>query len=368
MNSNSIKFISGESLKVLSIGPSKLKQACSHVIPELSSKLHKGQMGRIAVLGGSKEYTGAPYYAAQSSLLFGADLAFVFCSRYAAIPIKSYSPELMVLPFDEVNGADEENNIGQIVSKIVEYFSRIHVLCIGPGLGRNLLVQNSIVGVIKKAIERNISMVIDADGLQVLCENLSLFKDYHNVVITPNKPELCRLIDSVKSELDSRSVEFNEIVSEYKNGLSSNNYCQVIKTLSAYLGVSILVKGSEDIICIYDHDVIYTVQAEGSPRRCGGQGDILSGITSVTTYWASLCNEMFHNIGLPEAKCFSVDGKDNSIISEEIIIPNLASALILSSSVTRTASNLAFREKGRSMTSPDVMKKIGQALIQFQDL
>jgi hypothetical protein len=28
----------------------------------------------------------------------GADLAFVFCAEEAAIPIKSYSPELMVAP------------------------------------------------------------------------------------------------------------------------------------------------------------------------------------------------------------------------------------------------------------------------------
>jgi NAD(P)H-hydrate repair Nnr-like enzyme with NAD(P)H-hydrate dehydratase domain len=30
--------------------------------------------------------------------MIGADLAFVFCAEEAAIPIKSYSPELMVAP------------------------------------------------------------------------------------------------------------------------------------------------------------------------------------------------------------------------------------------------------------------------------
>jgi len=37
-------------------------------VPALTADLHKGQCGRIAVLGGSKEYTGAPYYAATSAL------------------------------------------------------------------------------------------------------------------------------------------------------------------------------------------------------------------------------------------------------------------------------------------------------------
>jgi hypothetical protein len=66
------------------------------VIPPLLTTDHKGTMGRIGVLGGSSDYTGAPFYAADGALKFGCDLSFVFCSKDASIPIKSYSPELMV--------------------------------------------------------------------------------------------------------------------------------------------------------------------------------------------------------------------------------------------------------------------------------
>ena len=69
------------------------------IVPPLSHDDHKGSMGRVGVIGGSRDYTGAPYYAASSSLKFGGDLAFVFCSKQAAGPIKTYSPELMVVPF-----------------------------------------------------------------------------------------------------------------------------------------------------------------------------------------------------------------------------------------------------------------------------
>lgn len=62
--------------------------------------------GRIAVVGGSYEYCGAPFYAAKSTLRAGADLAFVFCTQAAATPIKSYSPELIVLPC--LDGGDDE--------------------------------------------------------------------------------------------------------------------------------------------------------------------------------------------------------------------------------------------------------------------
>ena len=100
-------------------------------IPDLLSFLmrngHKGERGRIGVIGGCELYTGymgliisrhmhrkstlcrhltkilkpiksAPYYAAMASLRSGGELATVFTSPDAATPIKTYSPELMVVP------------------------------------------------------------------------------------------------------------------------------------------------------------------------------------------------------------------------------------------------------------------------------
>ena len=36
----------------------------SDILPVLSNHLHKGEMGRVMVVGGCNLYTGAPYYAA----------------------------------------------------------------------------------------------------------------------------------------------------------------------------------------------------------------------------------------------------------------------------------------------------------------
>ena len=80
------------------------------IIPSLSYNLHKGQLGRIGVIGGSRDYCGAPYYCGESTLKFGADLCTIYCSYDALIPIKSYSPELMVTPFYKLQG-NSKNNI-----------------------------------------------------------------------------------------------------------------------------------------------------------------------------------------------------------------------------------------------------------------
>lgn len=68
------------------------------LLPKLEYSMHKGEGGKIGVIGGSKEYTGAPYYAGAASLKAGGDIAHVFCPEEASIPIKSYSPELIVHP------------------------------------------------------------------------------------------------------------------------------------------------------------------------------------------------------------------------------------------------------------------------------
>ena len=86
-------------------------------VPLLSSDMHKGQAGRIGIIGGSLEYSGAPFYAGIAALKTGCgedilffgiavfllwsfflDLVHIFCQQSAALPIKSYSPELIVHP------------------------------------------------------------------------------------------------------------------------------------------------------------------------------------------------------------------------------------------------------------------------------
>merc|ERR1712093_217247 len=68
------------------------------MVPPMLEKFHKGQMGRVAVIGGSADYTGAPYFSAMASARLGCDLSYVFCEPSAAPTIKSYSPNLMVSP------------------------------------------------------------------------------------------------------------------------------------------------------------------------------------------------------------------------------------------------------------------------------
>lgn len=45
-----------------------------NMVPPMLEHFHKGQLGRVAVIGGSENYTGAPYFSAMASAKLGCDL------------------------------------------------------------------------------------------------------------------------------------------------------------------------------------------------------------------------------------------------------------------------------------------------------
>lgn len=71
--------MSGSSFLLETISWNNVSELGSKIVPPLTRDLYKGQMGKIGILGGSKLYTGAPFYAGLSALKFGADLSYLLC-------------------------------------------------------------------------------------------------------------------------------------------------------------------------------------------------------------------------------------------------------------------------------------------------
>ena len=119
---------------------------------------YKGSNGKTATIGGSFEYTGAPYYAAISSLkavriIQGGDLAHVFCTKSSGTAIKAYSPALIVHPLLRSSAEEPEllthSAWREIADEAVElsskWFHAVHSVIIGPGLGRDSYLNEQII-------------------------------------------------------------------------------------------------------------------------------------------------------------------------------------------------------------------------------
>lgn len=244
-----------------------MQQKVRSIVPKLTDNLHKGQCGRIGVFGGCIMYTGAPYFSAITALKTGADLVHVFCEKDAGQVIKSYSPELIVHPVLDTECVLEE---------IDSWLPRFHCVVIGPGLGRNQSMLGRISIVIDKCKVNNIPLVIDADGLWHLTNNPNVIKGYKKAVLTPNAMEFSRLVHSVlKKGAVPPTVHPDPAM--------------VLEVSQALGGVTIVHKGSKDIISNGKHTE--NVTEDGCPRRCGGQGDLLSGSLAVFLFWATRNSE-----------------------------------------------------------------------------
>ncbi|XP_034376707.1 ATP-dependent (S)-NAD(P)H-hydrate dehydratase isoform X5 [Arvicanthis niloticus] len=200
-----------------------LFQLVRNTVPALTSKKHKGQDGRIGIVGGCQEYTGAPYFAGISALKVGADLTHVFCAREAAPVIKSYSPELIVHPVLDSSNAVEE---------VEKWLPRLHALVVGPGLGRDDILLNNVRGILESTKARDIPVVIDADGLWLIAQQPALIHGYQKAVLTPNHVEFSRLWEAVLS-----------------SPMDTKNLSESTLKLSQALGnITVVQKGEQDLI------------------------------------------------------------------------------------------------------------------------
>ncbi|XP_065533988.1 ATP-dependent (S)-NAD(P)H-hydrate dehydratase isoform X2 [Lathamus discolor] len=286
-------------------------QLVRNVIPPLTGKRHKGQDGRIGIVGGCQEYTGAPYFAAITALKVGADLSHVFCTKDAATVIKSYSPELIVHPvLDSPNAVHE----------VEKWLPRLHSVVIGPGLGRDEVLLENAKNIIEKSKVKGIPIIIDADGLWLISQQPSLIQGYQRAILTPNYMEFSRLYEAMlRDPVDS-----------------SDHHGCVLRLSQAMGNLTVVQKGERDLIS--DGEKVLVCSHEGSSRRCGGQGDLLSGSLGVLAHWAFL------------AGAEKTNGQNPFLV-----------AAFGACSLTRQANHQAFQKFGRSMTASDMVSEVGTA-------
>eukprot|EP00242_Pyramimonas_sp_CCMP2087_P011591 CAMPEP_0198221596 /NCGR_PEP_ID=MMETSP1445-20131203/84338_1 /TAXON_ID=36898 /ORGANISM="Pyramimonas sp., Strain CCMP2087" /LENGTH=353 /DNA_ID=CAMNT_0043899801 /DNA_START=233 /DNA_END=1294 /DNA_ORIENTATION=+ len=254
-----------------------LKDAVESLPPFQSYDDSKGSSGKIGVVGGCLEYTGAPYFAAMSAMRVGADLAHVFCALSAGPVIKALSPELIVHPYlpEAANMKAKDAVTTLEAADMVEaWFSRLDVLVVGPGLGRDPFVLATVTEIIARARKAGLPLIIDADGLYIVNQNLKLIKGYTSCILTPNANEFVRLQRAVNLCRGYAGADINEV----------GTPAETVQAMSAHLeGVTIVRKGKRDLV-VNSGCTPLVVDWEGCPRRVGGQGDILAG--TVAVFWA----------------------------------------------------------------------------------
>ena len=309
---------------------SKVRQ----LVPPMLSSFHKGQLGRVAVIGGSADYTGAPYFSAMASARLGCDLSYVFCEPSAAPTIKSYSPNLMVSPIlrsrasiqhTQTEASSSEPTGDELAKPILDMLPRLHVLVIGPGLGRDPITQAQVRSVIQHARSHSppIPMVLDADALWLVQTDPSLIKGYPECILTPNVIEFSRLAKAVGLDTDK--------------GKKEEHCLEVAKILG---GVCIIQKGPTDYIS--QGKTTTTCDFEGGLKRSGGQGDTLTGSLGTFLAWREAYHEGLWDVKEPKMSR-----------AETLLVVAFAG-----SAITRECSRRAFEKRQRSLQASDLTEEV----------
>lgn len=328
-----------------------LLAAQKHCILPLLSRLHKGQAGRVAVIGGSEDYTGAPYFSAHACALMGCDLTHVVCEPNAAAVIKTYTPNLMVHPY--LDGTQPG------LEKLWALVKRMHVLVLGPGLGRSAAAiagTESILEHVLNTHQGRIPVVIDADGLYAVARSArarTLLAQFPRgrVVLTPNVVEFERLCDAADiTPKPARSPALPSSSSASQTQTDGRG-----RELAEALHCIVLQKGSEDRIyaprsATAESAMLVNAQ-QGSNKRVGGQGDTLTGTIA--------CMLAFSRARYD----FELTGTREEGLAEWTDYAMLS--CYVGCTVTRECARLAFERTGRAMQTTDLNNRVGEVYAEL---
>lgn len=360
----------------------------SSVIPQLTASSHKGQNGRLTVIGGSAAYTGAPYFSSLTTLKLGADLCTVLTSVESAVPIKSYSPELMVRPIliphylldvDGVHpiagkgkGAHREAAIQAIVDSVQkEVLERSTVVIVGPGLGKDELIVDTVAALLTVCRTLAVPVVLDGDGINIAVSHPDVIRGNAQLMLTPNAAEFSRLWEKYLPDtdkppmslpVDQQLIQFMTDNKAMEGGFLHTDHPFATHTAQlarAIGGVTVVRKGAIDVASD-GSSAVYCCR-QGAPRRCGGQGDVLTGAIGTVWAWCGLKRQREADEKEKGGGGDKKREKDNSggdVVTEKEGGEELKEQLLAAycgSLLVRKSAELAFASHGRSMLASHVM-------------
>lgn len=221
----------------------------SLVVKPRPPEAHKGEFGRLLVVGGSEVFSGAPALVALAALRAGVDLTYIAAPHRTAYAISSMSPDLITVKLegDHLNPRN--------VAVIKRYLEASDAVVMGPGLGLHVETRKAVAEIVNSMEEAKTPLLLDADGLKAFAEFKR--KVGFPLVLTPHAGEY-RILTGREppKDLEERAAE--------------------VKKSAEELGAVMLLKGHVDVI---SDGKRVKLNFTGNPgMTVGGTGDTLSGV------------------------------------------------------------------------------------------
>lgn len=219
-------------------------------VPKRKADGHKGDFGKLLVVGGAVGYTGAPYLTAAAAARSGCGLVFL------GVPESIWAVEAakcvcaMPFPLPEKRGMLSY----KAVQGIREKLGHAHVLALGPGLGRSEQVSRMVLELLQ---ETEKPVVLDADGINALAGHMDVLDQRRGrvTILTPHDGEFTRI----------------------GGDLSGKDRVGAARAFAVAHGCILVLKGHRSVIGTPEGNVLVNTTGNSGLAK-GGSGDVLTGL------------------------------------------------------------------------------------------
>ena len=222
------------------------------LLPRFPFDAHKFQRGVVTVLGGSRQYGGAPILAGSAALHAGAGLAQVFLPQNAEVFCQAPQALIVQRVADDGTGFFSCSTLPALEAVV----SRTTAFAAGPGMTRN----PASLPVLAELLGSGKPLVLDADALNLLATTPSLLENAAptQTVLTPHAGEFARLQQAfgLPATIDRGEAAI---------ALAQATRCIVV------------LKGARSVVAAPDGRLSYNLS--GCPALAtAGSGDVLTGV------------------------------------------------------------------------------------------
>ena len=223
-------------------------------LPPRPERAHKGTFGKLLIVAGSMEYSGAALLAGLGAIRSGVGLACLATPEAVGTRLMGLVPELVsMLLVEEAPGLTSPGGWRRLAAEAPAY----DALVVGPGIGRQPATLRRARTFIS---ELRHPAVIDADGLTALAEVLRWWESVRApLVLTPHPGEFARLMrmsEGLADDDDHRADAAGEAAARW--------------------GQVVVLKGAHTVIASPGGDLLRSEIATPA-LATAGSGDVLAG-------------------------------------------------------------------------------------------
>jgi ADP-dependent NAD(P)H-hydrate dehydratase / NAD(P)H-hydrate epimerase len=220
------------------------------LLPRRPRHSHKGTFGHVLIIAGSISFLGAPAFCAMGAIRSGSGMVTLAVPKQVQQQIAGQVPEVVFWSWPDTDGHFTKDSWRLLADTTNRYDS----IVIGPGVsklpGREWLAQ--LIACTEGPL------LLDADALNLLAEDLSIFKNRPNLILTPHPGEMARLLGVTTKEIEL-------------------NRSQAARQFAVTHQVHVVLKGTYPIITTPRGEQYVSTRGSSSLAK-GGSGDVLAGM------------------------------------------------------------------------------------------